>query len=88
MPQTSLEGWLKQAAGPIPKVKDLASLGWGQQSFTFLTCSETLAKAKGWEPHSENTDQNQRQGKIILNKRRKGGKLRTDETAEVFVGGT
>ena len=71
LPQTSLEGWLKQPAGLIPRVNDLASLGWGQQSFAFLTCSETLAKAKCWEPHSENTDQNQRQGKIVLNKKRR-----------------
>lgn len=71
LPQTSLEGWLKLAAGPIPRVKDLASLGWGQQSFALLTCSQTLAKAKGWEPHSENTDQNQRR-KNNLEQEKKG----------------
>lgn len=35
LPLTSLEGWLKQPAGPIPRVNDLAGLGWGQQSFAF-----------------------------------------------------
>lgn len=69
LPQNSLEGWLKQPAGPIPRVNDSASLGRGQSQFAFLTSSKALAKAAGWEPHSENTDLNHRQKNSLEQKK-------------------
>ena len=69
LPQNSLEGWLKQPAGPILRVNDSASLGRGQSQFASLTSSEALAKATGRRPHSENTDLNHRQKNSLEQKK-------------------